>query len=119
MMCTANLSNSCASFFPGWHRASKGYRCSDTVGRPGMSLLELCIFVADATEPNREDYEGLPEIRALSEVSLAAAALKSMQYTQKFLERTGRPFFPIALDTMNDLESRLSPEIKIKLNQPI
>lgn len=90
-----------------------------TVGRPGMSLLELCIFVADATEPNREDYEGLPEIRALSEVSLAAAALKSMQYTQKFLERTGRPFFPIALDTMNDLESRLSPEIKIKLNQPI
>jgi hypothetical protein len=42
-----------------------------------------------------------------------------MQYTQKFLERTGRPFFPIALDTMKDLESRLSPEIKIKLNQPI
>lgn len=90
-----------------------------TVGRPGMSMLELCIFVADATEPNREDYEGLPEIRALSEISLPAAALKSMQYTQAFLERTGRPFFSIALDTMNDLESRLSPEIKNKLNQPI
>lgn len=89
---------------------------SHTVGRPGMTKLELCIFVADATEPNREDYEGLPQIRALAEHSLAAAALKSMQYTQQFLQRTGRPFFPVVLETMDDLEKRLSPEEKELLN---
>ena len=87
-----------------------------TVGRPGMTELELCIFVADATEPNREDYEGLEAIRALAEKSLAAAALKSMQLTQAFLERTHRPFFPIVLETMKELESRLTPELKAMLN---
>ena len=91
---------------------------SHTVGRPGMTMLELCIFVADATEPNREDYEGLQEIRALAEISLPAAALKSMQYTQAFLERTGRPFFPVVLETMKDLESRLTPEAKRAMNAP-
>ena len=82
---------------------------SHTIGRPGMTGLELCIFVADATEPNREDYDGLEEIRALAEVSLEAAALRSMQWTQVFLEKTGRPFFPAVLDTMRDLEGRLPP----------
>lgn len=79
-----------------------------TIGRPGMSVLELCVFVADATEPNREDYEGLAEIRALAEVSLEAAALKSMQYTRAFLERTGRPFYSAVEDTMVYLEDRVS-----------
>lgn len=83
---------------------------SHTIGRPGMSVLELCIFVADATEPHREDYEGLAEIRALAAISLEAAALKSMQYTQAFLERTGRPFFPGVLETMRDLEKKIAAE---------
>ncbi|MBQ9263522.1 MAG: bis(5'-nucleosyl)-tetraphosphatase (symmetrical) YqeK [Clostridia bacterium] len=87
-----------------------------TIGRPGMGDMELCIFVADATEPNRENYEGLQEIRALADVSLAAAALKSMQLTQAFLEQTNRPFFPIVLETMADLENRLTPEEKSMLN---
>ncbi len=89
---------------------------SHTVGRPGMTKLELCIFVADATEPNREDYEGLTEIRSLADVSLEAAALLSMRLTKAFLERTHRPFFPVVLETMRDLESRLTPEAKQMLN---
>ena len=89
---------------------------SHTLGRPGMTELELCIFVADATEPNREDYEGLTQIRRLAEESLAAAALHSMRLTQAFLHRTGRPFFPIVLETMKDLEGRLTAEEKQLLN---
>ena len=89
---------------------------SHTIGRPGMTELELCIFVADATEPNREDYEGLTQIRRLAEESLAAAALHSMRLTQAFLHRTGRPFFPIVLETMKDLEGRLTAEEKQLLN---
>ena len=86
-----------------------------TIGAPGMGLLDLVIFVADATEPNREDYEGLGAIRKLAEVSLAAAALKSMQLTQDFLERTHRPFYPVVFETMRDLESRLSGQEKALL----
>ena len=82
---------------------------SHTIGRPGMSPMELCIFVADATEENREDYEGLADLRYLAEGSLAAAALYSMRLTQEYLKRTNRPFFPIVFETMRYLESTLTP----------
>lgn len=88
-----------------------------TIGRPGMSQLELCIFVADATEENREDYKGLKQIRRLSQISLAAAALKSLMLTQEYLEKNNRIFFPAAQDTAKELEGRLTEEEKILLNQ--
>ena len=73
---------------------------SHTIGRPGMSRLELVIFVADATEENREDYKGLNEIRRLAEHSLEQAALCSLRLTEEYLRQTGRPFFPAAKETM-------------------
>lgn len=88
-----------------------------TIGRPGMSDLELCIFVADATEENREDYDGLNAIRRLAEHSLAAAALKSLQMTQEYLRKSNRPFFPIAQRTAEELESRLTEQQKIWMDQ--
>lgn len=88
-----------------------------TIGRPGMSGLELCVFVADATEPGREDYEGLAEIRFLADRSLAAAALKSLRLTQAYLESRGKPFFPIAKKTAAYLEAHLSPQEKAWLAQ--
>ena len=77
-----------------------------------MSQLELCIFVADATEENREDYKGLQQIRRLAENSLAAAALKSLMLTQEYLQKNNRPFFPAAQLTAEELESRLNDEEK-------
>lgn len=88
-----------------------------TIGRPGMSELELCIFVADATEENREDYPGLRQIRSLAEHSLAAAALKSLNMTREYLRKNNRPFFPIAQRTAEDLESRLTEQQKIIMDQ--
>lgn len=88
-----------------------------TVGRPGMSDLELCIFVADATEENREDYEGLDAIRRLSEKSLAAAALMSLRLTQDYLQRNNKPFFSTAQRTADELEDRLTENQKIWMDQ--
>lgn len=85
-----------------------------TVGRPGMTPLELAIFVADATEEGREDYPGLSEIRRLSDVSLEAAALRSLQCTEEYLTSTGREVFPLSRVAMADLERRVAPEIKEK-----
>ena len=81
-----------------------------TIGRPGMSLMELCIFVADATEMGREDYPGLQQIRRLARESLAAAALYSLRRTREYVEKSGRPFFPVAIQTADWLEANLSPD---------
>ncbi|MBR6185743.1 MAG: bis(5'-nucleosyl)-tetraphosphatase (symmetrical) YqeK [Clostridia bacterium] len=85
---------------------------SHTIGRPGMSKLEMCLFVADATEEYREEYEGLKELRYLADRSLPAAVLLSIQLTQRYLERTNRPFYPIVFETMNYLKSILTEREK-------
>ena len=73
---------------------------SHTVGRAGMSPLEMCIFVADATEEGREDYEGLSRLRQLSKVSLPAAVYCSLKLTQDYIIKTNRSFDSASLETM-------------------
>ena len=75
-----------------------------TTGRPGMTPLDLVVFVADAIEPNREDYPGLSEIRRLSEQSLALAALESLRRTVEFVTAQGRVFNRQGEATMRALE---------------
>ncbi|MBE5782476.1 MAG: nicotinate (nicotinamide) nucleotide adenylyltransferase [Clostridiales bacterium] len=88
---------------------------SHTIGRPGMSLLEICIFVADATEEGREDYDGLAKIRELAEISLPAAALQSLKKTQEYVEKNGRPFFSQAKETAAYLESLITLKEKMMM----
>ena len=92
---------------------------SHTVGRVGMSRLEMCIFVADATEETREDYKGLTELRRLSVISLPAAVYRSFQLTQEYLKETNRVFDPSSLKTMAYVKGLMTPEEKrlIALNE--
>lgn len=85
---------------------------SHTVGRVGMSRLEMCVFVADATEEGREEYRGLKELRRLSDVSLPAAVYRSFQLTQEYLEENHRPFDPSSLKTMAYVKGLMTPEEK-------
>ena len=85
---------------------------SHTIGRPGMTKMELCIFVADATEEGREDYEGLDRLRYLAPRSLPAAALTSIRLTREYLMKTDRPFFPVVNDTIAYLEGILTEQEK-------
>ena len=85
---------------------------SHTVGRVGMSRLEMCVFVADATEETREDYKGLKELRRLSELSLPAAVYRSFQLTKEYLEETNRPFDDSSLKTMAYVKGLMTPEEK-------
>ena len=90
-----------------------------TVGRPGMSPLELCIFVADATEPGREEYDGLKRLREMADVSLPVAALTSIRLTREYLERTQKTFFPIVNETIRYLEGMLTPDEKALLSSAL
>ena len=67
-----------------------------TVGRADMSKLEMCIFVADATEPGREQYPGLKRLRRLAERSLEAAVLLSLNLTKQYVLGAGKTFNPIS-----------------------
>lgn len=56
-----------------------------TTGRPGMSLLEKIIFVADYIEPSRKKAENLCEIRRLAFTDLDAAIVKILRDTLAYL----------------------------------
>lgn len=70
-----------------------------TTGRPGMSLLEKIVFVADYIEPNRKQAPNLKEIRKLAFVDLDQALLKILSDTLVYLEETGSPFDPMTRKT--------------------
>ena len=59
-----------------------------TTGRPGMSLLEKIIFVADAGEPGRE-YEGSDEIREMAFKDIDKACLMALEKTIDFIRSSG------------------------------
>ena len=63
-----------------------------TTGRAGMSMLDKILFIADAIEPNRADYPGLAEIRALSASDLDEAVLLSMRRTREYVLERGLHF---------------------------
>ncbi len=90
---------------------------SHTVGRVGMTKLEMCVFVADATEEGREPYEGLEELRRLADISLPAAVMRSFQLTEKYLKENKKPFDDVSLRSMAYIQSILSDEDLRLLNQ--
>ena len=59
-----------------------------TTGRPGMSLLEKIIYLADAIEPGR-DYPGVEDVRALADEDIDRACLLSMDRTIEYVKEKG------------------------------
>lgn len=58
---------------------------SHTTGRPGMSLLEKIVFVADYIEPYRTRAENLPVIRREAFIDLDRAVLRISGDTLRYL----------------------------------
>lgn len=56
-----------------------------TTGRPGMSLLEKVVYVADYIEPGRKQAPNLSEIRKLAFIDLDKAMLKILEDTLVYL----------------------------------
>lgn len=57
-----------------------------TTGRPGMSLLEQILFVADYIEPGRKKLPGMDEVRYLAFHDLEGCVLKILDDTITYLE---------------------------------
>lgn len=72
-----------------------------TTGRPGMSVLEKIIFIADYIEPGRMKAPHLDEIRRLAFVNLDAALLRILEDTLCYLEEGGGEIDPMTRRTYN------------------
>ncbi|WP_053364161.1 bis(5'-nucleosyl)-tetraphosphatase (symmetrical) YqeK [Bacillus sp. FJAT-27251] len=73
-----------------------------TSGRPGMSLLEKIIYLADYIEPGRH-FPGVEEVREMAKDNLDQALIQSVKNTIQFLLKKGQPVYPDTFYTYNDL----------------
>ena len=73
-------------------------RCHST-GKPGMTLLEKILFIADYTEPGRNLAKRLPEIRKTMLGDLDRALLMILEDTLRYLEYKEVPIDPTTKET--------------------
>ena len=57
-----------------------------TTGRPGMTLLEKIVYLADYIEPNRWKAQNLPEIRAMAFRDIDMAVYMTLRDTLAYLQ---------------------------------
>jgi len=94
----------------GAYRAEADYGMTDpvilnairrhTTGAPGMSRLDMAVWLADAIEPTRAPYPSLEEVRALAETSLERAILTSMEGTLAYVRKSGKAIHPATMETI-------------------
>lgn len=60
-------------------------------GRPGMSLLEKIIYVADYIEPGRKQAPNLPKLRKLAFQDLDKTLILILEDTLHYLKKTDMP----------------------------
>ena len=70
-----------------------------TTGRPGMSLLEKIVFVADYIEPGRDTAPNLALVRKLAFESIDDCVLQILKDTLNYLGATGASTDPMTQKT--------------------
>lgn len=60
-----------------------------TTGRPGMSLLEKIIFIADYIEPGRRPIPGINEVRQTAFTDIDEAMKLILKHTLDYLKNSG------------------------------
>lgn len=80
-----------------------------TSGRPGMTLIEKIIYLADYIEPGRS-FVGLDEVRDLAQVNIDEALLKAIENTIITLIKRKQRVFPLTLHARNDLVDQIARE---------
>lgn len=73
-----------------------------TSGRPGMTLLDKVICLADYMEPDR-DFPGVENIRALAAHSLEKALIAGFDSTIVYLISQRAVIFPLTISARNSL----------------
>lgn len=72
-----------------------------TTGRPGMSLLEKIVFVADYIEPGRNKAPNLEYIRKLAFENIDSCVIKILEDTFSYLNDADGIIAPMAKDALS------------------
>lgn len=83
-----------------------------TTGRPGMSLLEKIIYIADYIEPGRKHAPNLPEVRKLAFCDIDAAFLQILSDTLKYLNDGDNTIDPMTQETYHYYVRSKSAEMR-------
>lgn len=99
----------------GAHLAKAEYGCDDpevisairshTTGRPGMSPLDMVVWLADTIEPTRAPYPLLDKTRMLAGLSLEKAMIASLEGTLQHVRKKGDAVHPATLQTLEWLKT--------------
>ena len=71
-----------------------------TTGKPGMSDLDMAVYLADKIEPTRDSYPLLEKVRMMAQLSLPRAMITSMEGTTKYVKKGGKALHPMTLQTL-------------------
>ncbi len=77
-----------------------------TTGRPGMTMLEKIIYIADYIEPNRREIPGLAEIRGIVFQDIDRAVHLSAEQTVQYLSSSGKTVDPMTVNTCEFYKNR-------------
>ena len=104
----------------GGHLAKTKYKINDediinailyhTTGRPGMSLLEKIVYIADYIEPGRNQITNLNEVRHLCFQDIDQALLKILEDTLVHLKDTKKEIDPMTQLTYEYYKRKISEE---------
>lgn len=78
-----------------------------TLGRPGMSPLEMLIYSADLTEPNRR-FPGVDKLRQSLYDDLEKGTFDCVKGTLEYLKESKQSIHPLTVLTYEDFKRRLS-----------
>lgn len=70
---------------------------SHTTGRPGMSLLEMIVFIADYMEPGRRRLPNMDEVRRLAFENIEECLYRILEDSLVYLKKKD-----LAIDTMTE-----------------
>lgn len=81
-----------------------------TTGRPGMSLLEKIVYIADYIEPGRDHEPNLDEVRSLSFQDLDEALLRILEDILVHLKESKKEIDPMTQMTYEFYKRKQSEE---------
>lgn len=70
-----------------------------TTGKPGMTVLDKIVFIADYIEPGRKEIPGLSWVRHLAFSDIDRCLLKILESTIQYLESRGQTIDPKTKET--------------------